>query len=297
MHTISYLRHCLLYGKIDLTEALSHIKELAEVVECKPLLHWSSCELLGYWGVSKIPAYRLNGWTIVADYTDNDETFSGIPFPSELVDPGGKSAVVYAFLNGIDDEEEVQWDGKIYRILDGLETVQSFVQKAAIPGCEIHSVIFMMRDRFKRKVRLAVQEIMLNFILDLESEFGSYVEIDKLKAHVAIVDMLFRKAKNLTGSAGHLYLAIKPEPHENIVLVKGDDDAFTKWLEQHDVTDEEMDGFCELLLQQEENPPVDGIVPQKVYEWAKELTVINPRFGENGEKLIKGLKVFYGVQD
>lgn len=301
MYTIPYLTHVLLYDNIEVTEALSHIKDLAEAVESQPLLEWADSELKGYENNIDVPAYRLLGRFIEVDYVSNSERIFNLPIPNELFDPLGKSPHVFSYLDGVDDCIVLmsQADGKLYYSFDeGFSTMQSLLREFYGSDIELTRVMLAVKWRFIYKVVLAIQEVMLNFLLTLENEFGQGVSIDFLKVHNKRVSDLFIKARNLVGKADHLYLPLKPKSQENIILSKDDDDAFCRWLCQHDVMEDDLfDEFFELRDEYEKTLPTEGIIPPKIYDWAEKLIAINPRFGDTGEKLHAALKIFFGVKD
>ncbi|MGB4399534.1 MAG: hypothetical protein WBJ10_09205 [Daejeonella sp.] len=172
-----------------------------------------------------------------------------------------------------------------------------YYKKRTGRNIEVRAVFLVTGTRTLLKLLLAVQEILLTFLSDLEIHFGREADFRDLRAATYLVNDLFIKAKNRTGDASHLDTPFKPYPVEEVVLAKGDYDSFRAWCGEHDLMerDELLDEFLYLVEEQEEVPPPSGIIPHKVYEWVKKVVEENSRFGEKGEKLIDALKIFYGV--
>ncbi len=300
MPAIRYLKRGLLYGSILLDEALGCLKDLAEAVECQPLLEWTELEIKGYWKQrEKVPAYRLGGLRCEVAYEQGDDFHKNLILPNELIDPDKIHPLRFAYFSTIEEWDQ-RWPANDFksfsfedRLIPDLEPV---LQKIYGPDLKLLAVMWSVSDRFKRKVILAVQEVMLRFLQELETQFGPNAGSQELKMNKHFLATMFRKALNEVGRADHLDLPIKFIPPEKVILSKGDDEAFANWLLQHDVWDDEMEEFFKLLDMLDEAPPPEGIVPPEMYAWAKKLTSKNKRFWKDGEKLIEGLKVFYGVE-
>ena len=147
-----------------------------------------------------------------------------------------------------------------------------------------------------RKILLAVQEIMLRFLLGIETEFGQNVSLDELSEHKYQLGMLFQKVLESVGHASHLDLPVKPKIEEELTLIKGDEDRFCDWLDQHEISFYEQDEFFVVRDALKLTPPLEGIVPPEMCAWAKKVSSSNWRFREDEGKLLKGLKIFYGVK-
>lgn len=300
MASIRYLKRGLLYGSILLNEALGCLKDLAEAVDCEPLLEWTELEIDGYWAQKeRVPLYRLRGRRCEVAYEQGDDSHLNLILPDEFVDPDGSYPYKFTFFSSIDEWDQ-RWpsrDGNTYNMDDqmipGLELK---LKKIYGPDIKLIGVMWAISHRFVRKVILAVQEIMLRFLLDVEAEFGLNPSVQELRTHRHLLGTLFRKALQAVGRANHLDLPIKFIPPQKVIFSKGDDEAFSNWLLQHDVWDDELDEFFKLLDVFDESPPPVGIVPPEMYAWAKKVTSKNRRFWQDGEKLIEGLKVFYGVK-
>lgn len=143
---------------------------------------------------------------------------------------------------------------------------------------------------------MTVQEIILHFLLCIETEFGQNASVDVLRAHKHQLGIMFRKILDNAETGDHLDLPMKPETQKEVIIVKGDEERFMDWLDQHDISLYEQDEFYVVLDELEKRPAPEGIVPPEMCAWAKKVTSSNAKFREDDEKLLNGLKVFYGVK-
>lgn len=295
------LKRRLLYGTIETADALVEMKNLAKAVDCPGLLDWAHYELMGYWAGEEISPYRLYARTVEVDYKNGREKIFNLLVPAEMIDPSKKYPEMFAFVKGLNRFEKMLALGDAKSIEGAPELnahMHSILQETYGQNIEIRRVAFVISTRTLLKVLMAVQEILLTFLLDLEMKFGREPDIDGLRVTNHIVKDLFIRAKNATGGASHLDLPLRPQPVDDVVLVKGDYETFRIWCEDHDLMeyDELHYEFLELLEEQEKVPPPSGIIPPKVYDWVKKVVEENSRFGPNGEKLIDALKIYYGVK-
>lgn len=296
--TITYVKRGLLYGSISTMEALNCIKDLAEAIQCRPLLEWAEKETDGYWRYPSQPSdYRLYEAGFDIEYEqDSGKFFMSIPpeFINSIEWLG-----IFNYPHPIDDIDEkwVNPRGKIIIIHERIQpSLELILQKVYGPGFKLLRVGGRLVPQSLRKILLAVQEIMLRFLLCIETEFGQNVSIDELSEHKYQLGMLFQKVLESVGNARHLDLPVKPKIEEELTLIKGDEDRFCDWLDQHEISLYEQDEFFVVRDALKLTPPPDGIVPPEMCAWAKKVSSSNWRFREDEGKLLKGLKIFYGVK-
>ena len=295
------LKRSILYSTIDLEDVLVEMKDLAKAVDCPVLLDWTHYELMGYFATDVVPTYRLYARTVEVDYKNGREKIFNLVVPAEIIDPSQKYPDIFTFTTGLNGFEAMLALGDAKSIEGAPELkahMHSILQETYGQNIEVRRVAFVISTRTLLKVLMAVQEILLTFLSDLERKFGREPYIDDLRAANHLVSDLLIKAKKLTGDASHLDTPFKPRPVKDVELVKGDYDAFRIWCEDHDLMeyDELLDEFLDLLEEQEKAPPPSGVIPPKVYDWVNKVVEENARFGPNGEKLIDALKIFYGVK-
>ncbi|WP_276362778.1 helix-turn-helix transcriptional regulator [Daejeonella sp. H1SJ63] len=295
--TITYLKRHLLYGSISTDIALNCIKDLAEALKCRPLFEWVRLETNGYWtGKHPIPDYRMFKPSYDIEYEQDGMKYF-MSLPTGFLDSPEESCCIHWELPiNESDENWVSSRGKIIFLKENVKGILALKLKE-VYGPDLHLIraAGWVSAQYLQKVLLAVQEIMLRFLLYLETEFGPDADIDELSAHKYQIGIHFRNVLDTVGFAGHLDLPVKPEKQEEIEIIQGDEDRFMDWLTQHDISLYEMDEFYTLREAFEKKPAPKGIVPPEMYAWAKKVNSSNWQFRADEEKLIQGLERFYGV--
>ena len=296
--TIAYLKRGLLYGSISTDEALSCFADLAGAIGEDLMLEWAKVESKGYFGSKQyLPPYRWIGSIFEMECEQDGKKFF-LNLPSERV-YGEENRSGDGYETGTErlDDNWPACKRHLSALYDNQKNdLESSLKEIYGPDLTLIRAVAFIPPESTSKVLLAVQEIILRFLLDVETEIGPNASLSDLSSQKYLVRKLFRKAQETVGSADHLELPVRPSTPKTITLVKGDEDTFCDWLDEHDISMYEQDEFFVILESFEQTPPLDGTVPPKMCAWAKKVTSSNARFREDDEKLIKGLKVFFGVE-
>ena len=296
--TIAYLKRGLLYGSISTDEALSCFADIAGAIGEDLMLEWAKVESKGYFGSKQyLPPYRWIGSIFEMECEQDGKKFF-LNLPSERV-YGEENRNSAGHETGT-ERLDANWPA-CNRQLSGLNEdtmsdLESSLKEIYGPDLTLIRAAAFIPPESTLKVLLTVQEIILRFLLDVETEIGPNASLIDLKSQKYLVRKLFRKAQETVGSADHLELPVRPSTPKTITLVKGDEDTFCDWLDEHDISMYEQDEFFVILESFEQTPPLDGTVPPEMCAWAKKVTSSNARFREDDEKLINGLEVFFGVK-
>lgn len=294
--TISFLKRGLLYGSISTHDALNCLKDLAEAVTCKPVLEWLELETDGCeMDIHNVPLYRFCAEDYDIEYEQDGHLFFMF-LPAEFILSFEERS--YFIYDAPIDAPDKKWlkTGSILPLYeDRIQYLEQVLQKVYGSDFKLIRAAGRVSPQFKQKVLLTVQEIILQFLLCIETEFGQNASVDVLRAHKHQLGIMFRKILDSAETGDHLDLPMKPETQKEVIIVKGDEERFMDWLDQHDISLFEQDEFYVVLDELEKRPAPEGIVPPEMCAWAKKVTSSNAKFREHDEKLLNGLKVFYGV--
>lgn len=296
--TIAYLMRGLLYGSISTEVALNCFRDIGEALKCQPLLQWAKRETEGYFtDMDQIPDYRLFVLSYDIEYQQDGKKYF-MSLPSDFL-TSPEDSFCTRWPHPIDEADEICASGGKLVVLTGTVPCSLEVQLQKVYGPDLHLIrsAGSVSAQLLQKVLLAVQEIMLRFLLYVETEFGPGADIGDLSTHRYRLGILFQNMLDTVGFAGHLDLPMKPKTQEEVILIKGDEDRFLDWLDQHDISIYEQDEFFVLREAVEEVPAPEGMVPPEMCDWAKKVTSSNWRFRQDDKKLINGLKVLYGVEE
>ena len=296
--TIAYLKRGLLYGSISTHTALHCFADLATAIGDVDMLEWAKAESLGYFNSRLyLPPYRYIHSIYQMECEQNGRKFF-LNLPSDtFYEEERDTRLAYGSGTNHIDSMWPACSVKILGIIDEDRTeLESRLKESYGPEIKLIRALHSIPPASQEKIMLAVQEIILHFLLDLETHIGTKVSRDDLKAQRYLTGMLFQKSRDKVESADHLDLPMKPKPPEAIILVKGDVDLFCDWLDEHDISTYEIDEFFVLFEALEPTLQCAGIVPVELCAWAKKVSLSNTKFREDDGKLLNGLKVFFGEE-
>ncbi|MES3016398.1 MAG: hypothetical protein V4721_01410 [Bacteroidota bacterium] len=294
METITALKHGLLYGTLNLRDALIRFKELGDAIGSQHLSCWAQLELIGYPYRSELAAYRLYPCVYNVNLINGKERIYDIPISYELVnadDEDGRWLYHCETVTGIFEGYRLE-DGcgsnpvkhlhsKMHELLNGIYG----------PNIEILAVFEVLTARSFRKIILAAEEIMLDFLLSLERKFGPSPGADVLSLYSDDIDILFAEALERTDRADHLDLPIKYKPLD----LEGYEDAIIELFDDCEATDEEIDEMFEILDQERESVMSADNLGIVITEHVKKMCDLYPKFGDKGVKLTKAIVGYYGL--
>jgi len=294
METITYLKKGLLYGNLDLKESLTRFKDIGESIECPLLVTWAEMELLGYPDDQNVADYRFYPKVYNVNFKNGTEKFNDFPVPFESLHPeniAGRWSYYSETVNNAFEDYRLE-DGELHIPANDLQpTVHTFLTELFGPDIFIIGVCEIVSSKIFRKIILASEEIMLNFLLSLEAQFGPSPNAEMLKLFSVDISALFVGTFVLTGKADHLYLSVKYKP----IDLEGCCEALFELFDDCDVPDNEMDEGFDLLDEEREsaiNPETLGPV---LTEYIKKMAYLYPKFGYQGVKLKKAIVGYYGL--
>lgn len=297
--TIAYLKRGLLYGSISTDVALSCFADLAEAIGDADMLEWAILESKGYHDSDKfiLPAYRSVASIYEMECEQDGRKFF-LTLPSELIygEEHRTDSVLATSIERLEEESP-----KCRRKFSGLHegsknNLESALREIYGPNLSLIRAVAFIPVEFTQKILLAVQEIILHFLFEVEIVIGSNASLSDLRAQKYLVGKLFQKVQATVGSADHLELPVKPSLPKTMYIVKGDEDSFCDWLEANHIGFYEEDEFFVIREGFEQTPPPAGIVPPEMCAWAEKVTSANAHFRENEGMLLNGLREFYGVE-
>lgn len=296
--TIAYLKRGLLYGSISTDTALNCLADLAVAIGDADMLEWAKEESKGY-SQKKLflPPYRSVSSIFEMECEQDGQKFF-LNLPSEAIH--GKEYRNSAEYLGDIERIDSQWPvcgPKLSGLPDDAKNIlESKLKEIYGANLTLIRAVTIAPSESIQKILLAVQEIILCFLQEVETHIGTNVTLDDLKAQRYLAGRLFQKSRDKVGSADHLDLPDKPSPPATTILLKGDEDSFCDWLDEHYISFFEMDEFFVLIEALEESDKSAGIVPPELCAWAKKVSLSNTKFREDDTKLLNGLKVFFGVE-
>lgn len=290
--SIVNLKHDLLYNTIGLYDALRRVKAFAKRINCRNLLKWSHSELVGYLENPGFSDYRIYPHVYLVNFESGNEKFIEFPVPFELLDPQDEKGRLIFLC------EPVFGFYENFLLNDGLGSdpakhmsplVRNFLKEIFDPDVRIIGVSRKTTGRTIRKVILSVQEIILNFILNLEQRFGPSPSLEGLRLYSEEIDLIFLEALARTGKAAHLDLQIKFVPYDR----ENNSDILMDFLYEH-VSDEHFDEIWDLLEEEEKKGKIPESFGYRITNMIKRMAEIYPKLGPEGSRLKDAIRGYLG---
>lgn len=286
------LKRGLLYNTIGLKYALKSVNALAESIGCQNLLKWSEMELKGYLDNPGFSDYRIYPCIYLVNFESGNEKFSEFPVAFELLDPEDEEGRqiflcdrVFGFY-----ENFLFNDGSMHTPANYLKPlVRSFLRETVAHDAHIIGIGQKTSGKTIRKVILAVQEILLYFVLSLERRFGSSTSIEHLRLHSNEIEALFSEALARTGKATHLDLPVKFISYDR----ENNLDTLMDFLYEY-VSDEHFDEFLDLLEEEEKKGKIPESFGERLAAMVERMAKIYPKFGPEGSRLKDALRGYLG---
>lgn len=286
------LKRGLLYNTIGLMDALKSVNALAKSIGCQYLLGWSEMELTGYPDNPGFSDYRIYPCVYLVSFESGNEKFREFPVAFELLDPEDEKGRqvflcdrVFGFYEGF-----LFNDGSGNIPANYLKPlVRRFLRETVAPDARIIGITQKTSGKTIRKVILAVQEILLYFILSLERQFGPSTSIEHLRLHSKEVEALFSEALARTGNAKHLDLPVKFIPYDR----ENNLDILMDFLYEY-VSDEHFDEILDLLEEEEKKGKIPESFGERLAAMVERMAKIYPKFGPEGSRLKDALRGYLG---
>jgi hypothetical protein len=294
MKTFTDLKKNLLYSKLKLKEALSGIIILGNEIDCPFISAWATMEMTGYPSVHEIADYRLYSKIYNVNFKREGETYHDFPVPYESVfseKPEERWSYYYNPVKGFDGVYRLE-DGGLHIPANELKPqMHAFLAELFGPDVLIIGISEFISSKIFRKIILASEEIMINFLVKLETRFGREPSIDVLRLFQDDIQALFLEVFLETGNANHLDLHIKYKP----IDLEGYYDAIFELYDDCEVTDDEQDEAIDLLDTQRGSATGPDNLGTVIEDYVKRMAELYPKFGYKGVKLKKAIIAFYGL--
>ncbi|MGB4398404.1 MAG: hypothetical protein WBJ10_03465 [Daejeonella sp.] len=293
METLTYLKKGLLYGNLELKESLERFKELGKAIDCPFVTAWALMELVEYLPGSSLPDYRFYQKVYNVNFKNGREKFRDFPVPYEAIHPNKKKAG-RTFFNGSAtgiNQEFLLEDGGLFLPANKLKPkMRAFLNDLYGPDIKIVGVCEQVSAKLFRRIILASEEIMLNFLLGLETRFGHDPRVEVIRLFPDDLYNLFLEVMLRTGNASHLDLPVKYKPLD----LEGFSDAIFDLFDDCEVPDEEWDEAIELLDNERESASPPGTLGIPVENLIERLADRYPKLGYKGSSLRKVIIGYYG---
>ncbi|QNR85074.1 hypothetical protein H9N25_00760 [Pedobacter riviphilus] len=277
MKLISDILNDLVNDQISLTVALNKTKVLATRIGNKRLLDWVNSELKGYANLNSVPEYRITHGTIIGDFNNGRQMVTNYPIP--LPDLGEKMDdqirqfrtvdSIYTLESFFKMPGREKLDSLVFPFSDGMRaTLEDILRNSNGPYFQLISVGIKVPFHFATSVIAKVKDMLLEFMLEIEKEFGIESDIADLKNNNLKINYIMNNTITNNGDGNVVNTGSNSQITANINIIKGDKEALTKSLKENGVATEDI---SDLLMVIDTEKPNGNSFGEKVNNWMKKM--------------------------
>ena len=282
---------------------LQKTKILASRIGNKELLNWVNLELGGYPNKESLPSYRKAVGTILGDFINgyNKVTNYPLPLPS-FGDDLDEEMRTFLIMNGVATLEQFNASGEtslMFRFPDGVkQSIQSIMQNSNGPYFQLLHVGVSVPIHVASQVVTAVKNKLLDFMLELESQFGMETNIEDLKKQPTKINYIMETTIHNTGDGNVINTGEQAQITANIKITKGDKKQLQDMLTQNGVESDDINSLLQIV---DVETPSDMKFGQEVNLWIQRMMAKaldgtwKVGIGAAGALLAEALKKYYGM--
>ena len=289
---------------ISLTSPLLKTRVLASRLQNRDLIGWVNNELSGYSDFKTVPNYRKTKGVIAADYTNGNwqVTNQVLNFP-EFDDKTTENLYTLHLVQSIEVLEGYESKGGSYiaEIVSGSQrmVLQRYLE-ASNPYLDISQIYRKTPCNFVLEILAHVRNQLLGFMLQIESEYGTFSEIHELQPHNKEITKIMKTTIINSGDG-----AIINNGNDNVInadvnVKKGNKESLRYELQKAGVSQKDVDEL--LVAVDAETPTKEGSFGNAVKSWMKKMLgkavdgSWQVSIGAAGSILAEALQRYYGLQ-
>ncbi|WP_184542234.1 hypothetical protein [Mucilaginibacter sp. FT3.2] len=249
MKLISDIINELIDLQKPLEGALLKTKVLASRINNTELLEWVNGELNGFTDIDNLPDYRKSSGEIIGTYINGSWKYSAQPISLSHLDK--------SIISTIKEINVVDSISSLSRFIDkGLKNltfsinaetqrlIEFSIKKIGNPFFQILEVHRMTTPLLLSNIISIVRSKLLEFMLAIESEFGTETEIKILKERNPTITTIMKTTINNHGDANIINTGNDVSIKSEVTLYKGDQHHLAETLKKNHV---ESDDIQELI--------------------------------------------------
>lgn len=302
MKLISDIIGDLVDQQTSLASALTKTKVLATRIGNQNLLEWVNFELKGYPNTRSLPEYRKLSGTIIGDFMNRGRHVTNYPIP--LPEFGGDvddTLREMPFLEGastLELFENNENPSLVFRFPDSVKhSLESILRNANGPYFQLLNIGVTLPIHAANQVLSAARDRLLDFMLELEKQFGMETDLSELKKNNTKINYIMNNTITNNGDGNVVNTGENATVNANITITKGNKDQLARTLRDHGVETEDV---AELLTVIDTEQPEGSSFGAKVNGWMKKMLAKSIdgtwqiSVGAAGNLLAEALKAYYG---
>lgn len=303
MKLISDVINDLVDDQLSLSVALNKTKILATRISNQNLLDWVNYELKGYPNRGALPSYRKTQGTIIGDFINGRQHVTNYPIPlpefGDDIDEGLRDFCFFENAATLELFAKNENPSLVFRFTDGIKnSLEDILRNTNGPYFQLLNIGVTVPIHAANQVLSAVKDRLLEFMLELEKEFGLETEIEDLKRNNSKVNYIMATTINTTGDGNLINTGENAQINASINIVKGSKDQLEQTLKDNAV---EQGDISELLTIIDTEQPSPAGFGSKVNSWFQKMIAKSldgswqVGVGAAGTLLAEAIKKYYGL--
>lgn len=273
MKLISDIINDLVDDQLSLSVALNKTKILATRINNSNLLNWVNNELKGYPNKNSLPAYRKTQGSIIGDFMNGRQHVSNYPIPlpdlGEEMEKEMHSFCLYDSVATLEVFTKNESPSLVFRFPDGVRnSLENILRGSNGPYFQLLNIGVTVPIHFVNQALAAAKDRLLDFMLELEKEFGIETEIEDLKRNSSKVNYIMATTINNNGDGNVINTGKNATIDATISITKDKREQLEETLKANFVEQEDISELLKVIDLQEPSSTGFGT---KVNAWFQKM--------------------------
>ena len=259
------------YGA-PISGALLKTKVLAARINNNGLLEWVNGELNGYGEETILPAYRITSGILSGNYMNSQWKYSNTAMPiSHLTNEECENLTEIIIRDSLSAVEDlISKKGIKISVSSQQKTyLEQTIRGSGNPYFQILNVHLDIPASFFTNITAVVRSKLLDFMLEVENQFGHQTEIDDLKSKSALVTQIMNTTINSNGDGVVITAGSNNEVNANVTIYKADKNLLKGELQSKSVESGDIEELL-TIIDDEPSTTIDHY-SNSVNNWIKKM--------------------------
>ncbi len=277
MKLISDIINELMDAEKSINSPLLKTKVLAHRIENKELYEWASNELVGYHEDNdELPPYRIREGSIVGTFRNGNTTYNHQPLLTSGINKKLRAKLrtilfyqsVIALEHLLKDDSEGELSKPFSAEINSL--ISHSIREMNNPYFEVINAASTISSSAVTDILSIIRNSLLDFMLEIDKEFGSITEIEELKTkNIQVSELMKHTIINASGDGNIINTGEKSQINAEIKIKKGDESDLTSYLESIGVESNDANELVEII--KTEKLDSDGNFGKKTNKWVSKM--------------------------
>ena len=240
----------LVNTSISLSDPLLKTKVLATRIQNDLLLKWIESELSGYSEKIELPQYRCSKGIVRGSFINGNKKYSNVDVPvghlkGEVLD---KLTLIF-YRDSLSSLEELIGKENVTISIDsfGRNYLENSIRELGKPFFEFTSVYVVIPATFLSNILSNVRSKLLEFILQLEKEFGVEADITTLSNNNKVITQIMNTTINNSGDGAIINNGDNNKIEASITINKGNKEALKDFLLSEKLPSTDIDDLLKIV--------------------------------------------------